>query len=119
MRANVQYNDYVGTTAADRCDMFIDRPDIMTSIIMEKFDIKLNPEEYKFVGVSVNGTMAKDMLVYVFFKELTSDKVVKCNCYSKSIQTVLDLFKRFEFQVGECLEDIDNYSVKEMTPEGE
>ena len=117
MKADVQYNDYVGTTAADRSDLFIDMPGDMTSIIMNKFGIKLNPADYRFIGVSVNGTKANDMLVYVFFKERNSSKVIKCTCYSASIQTVLDLFKRFEFQVGEHLEDIDIFNVEEVPSE--
>ena len=119
MKADVQYNDYVGTTAADRSDLFIEMHGDMTSIIMNKFGIKLNPDDYRFVGVSVNGTKANEMLVYVFFKELVSKKVVKCTSYSVNIQTVLDLFKRFEFQVGERLEDIDIYTVEEVPSEEE
>jgi hypothetical protein len=117
MKAYVQYNDYEGTTAADRSDLFTETPGEMTSNIMNKFGIKLPPADYRFIGVSVNGTKATEMLAYVFFKEFISNKVVKCTCYSVNIQTVLDLFKRFEFQVGEHLEDIDIYSVEEVVYE--
>ena len=112
MKASVQYNDYVGTTAADRSDLFVEMPGEMTSIIMNKFGINLNPDGYRFVGVTVNGTKANDMLVYVFFKELITNKFVKCPCYSVDIQTVLDLFKRFEFQVGERLENNDIFTIE-------
>ena len=119
MKADVQYNDYVGTTAADRSDLFTEMPGDMTSIIMNKFGIKLNPNEYRFVGVSVNGTQVDNMQVDVFFKEIISNKVVKCTNYSVNIQSVFDLFKRFEFLVGEHLEDIDVDTIEEVAFEGE
>lgn len=45
MEAKVQYNDYRGTTAADRCDLFEELPGQMTEIIFEKFQIEFQVGE--------------------------------------------------------------------------
>ena len=52
MKANVQYNDYRGTTAADRSDYLEANIVKMTEIIIERFCIPLDAENYQYVGVS-------------------------------------------------------------------
>lgn len=114
MEAKVQYNDYRGTTAADRCDLFEELPGQMTEIIFEKFQIPLEADEYHFVGVSVYGSKVEDMGVLFFFKNNKTREVVKYHKSSVALQLVLDMFKRFEFQVGEHLEDIDGNKIREI-----
>ena len=117
MKASVQYTDYKGTTAADRCDLFVERPSEMTQIIVQRFSVPLDPVTYKFVGVSVTGTQVNEVCAYFFFKNRQTHNTVKYFLSSVSMQSILDLFKRFEFQVGEGLEDIDADKVEEIVVE--
>lgn len=117
MKASVQYTDYTGTTAADRCDLFVERPGEMTQIIVQRFSVPLDAENYKFIGVSANGTSADSMGVYFFFKNRQNGDVVKYYKDSVPVQSILDLFKRFEFQIGEDLENIDENKVEEIVVE--
>lgn len=117
MKASVQYTDYVGTTAADRCDLFVEHPDEITKIIVNRFGIPLDVELFKCIGVSVTGTQVNDVCAYFFFKNRQTLDTVKYFLSSVSMQSILDLFKRFEFQVGEGLEDIDADKVEEIVVE--
>ena len=114
MKASVQYGDYRGTAAADLCDLFLEVPGQMMNTIFEMFKVNLNPDNYIFVGVSVNGTKSDNMMVYLFLEEKATHIIVKCTIYSVNIQIVLDLFKRFEFQVGKGLDDINEDDIEEV-----
>lgn len=114
MKANVQYNDYWGTTAADLCDLFMEVPGQMMNTIFDMFKVRLSPEDYSFVGLSVNGTKVENMMVYLFLEEKATHKKVKCTIYSVNLQIVLDLFKRFEFQVGKGIENMAEEEVEEV-----
>ena len=114
MRASVQYNDYCGTTAADRSDEFIELAGQMTAIIIKRFGIPLDAEAYRFVGVAVSGTNVDSMLVMFYFRNTQTQTFVNYYKYDLNLQEVLDLFKRFEFQVGEHLEDIDETRVERI-----
>ena len=114
MKASVQYNDYCGTTAADRSDVFIELAGQMNAIIIKRFGIPLDAAIYRFVGVAVTGTKVDKMLVRFYFRNTQTQKVVKYYKYEVNLQDVLDLFKRFEFQVGEHLEDIDEAKIEEI-----
>lgn len=114
MKANVQYNDYYGTTAADKSDYLESNIVRMTDIIIDIFGIPLDAKVYQYVGVSVYGTHVADVSASFYFKNKGTKEVVKYFKSSVELQIVLDLFKRFEFQVGDHLEDIDNDSVREI-----
>ena len=117
MKASVQYTDYCGTTAADRCDLFVEYPAEMTKNIVERFNIPIDPDNHKFIGVSVTGTQVNDVCVYFYFKNRQTLNTVKYFMSSVSMQSILDLFKSFEFQVGEGLEEIDDSKVEEIVVE--
>lgn len=114
MKANVQYNDYRGTTAADRSDYLETNIVKMSEIIMDRFCIPLDAEGYQYVGVSVYGTQVEDVCAYFFFRNKETKDVVKYFKSSVKVQDILDLFKRFEFQVGDHLEEIDKESIREI-----
>lgn len=115
MQANVQYNDYMGTAAADRCDLFCELPGQMSQTIFDRFNIPLDGENYLFVGISVYVTKVENSYVKLFFENQETKKLVKVVRSEVSLQTILDLFKRFEFQVGLHLEDIDENEVEEVS----
>ena len=119
MEAEVQYNDYRGTTAADRCDMFVDHPDKMDGIIIDKFALPIESNDYQFIGVSVYTTNVEKASVDFFFRHQTNKEVVKIHKYEILLQDILGLFKRFEFQIGYHLKDIDEDMVKEIEIEEE
>ena len=114
MKANVQYNDYRGTTAADRSDYLDSNIVKMTEIIIERFGIPIDADSYQYVGVSVYGTKVEDVCASFYFRDKETKEVVKYFKSSVQLQAVLDLFKRFEFQVGDHLEDIVKESVREI-----
>lgn len=114
MKAKVQYNDYLGTTAADRCDMFVENPGKMNGIIIEKFTLPLDASDYQFVGISVYTIKVETASVDFFYKHKHSGQVVKIHKYGVFLQDILSLFKRFEFQIGYHLEDIDEDQIKEI-----
>ena len=113
MKATVQYDDYKGTTAADRCDLFFDRPDLMTQTIFDWFNVSLDADNYLFVGVSVYTTRVDDSYTTLYFEDRENQKVVKV-VRAVPMQTVLNLFKRFAFQVGKHLDVIDDRSIEEV-----
>jgi hypothetical protein len=114
MKATVQYNDYVGTTAADRCDLFVELPGQMDQNIIDSFKLPLNADEYHFKGVSVFGTDVNGVSVYLFFTNKESGKIVKLYKAGVSLQKVLNMFKRFEFQVGDRLDKIAEDTIEEI-----
>ena len=114
MKANVQYNDYYGTTAADRSDYLETNVARVSKIIITKFGIPLEADSYDFVGISVFGTEVNNVCASFFFKNKETKEVVKYFKSSVELQSILDLFKRFEFQIGNHLEDIDRYAIKEI-----
>lgn len=117
MKASVQYDDYLGTTAADRSDLFVEDSGKMIQTVCEWFKIDLDGYDYQFVGISVNAIKVDDAYVILYFKNNTTNQIVKVIRYSVHLQLVLDLFKRFEFQVGSHLEDIDDNNIEEVAKE--
>ena len=112
MKANVQYNDYRGTTAADRSDYLEMNVVRMTGIIIERFQIPIEEGKYDFVGLSVYGTEVKDVCASFYFKDKDTKEVVKYFKPTIELQAILDLFKRFEFQIGYHLDEIDMESIQ-------
>lgn len=113
MKAKV-HNDYIGTVAADKCDLFVDNSQNMVKEIFQKFKINADYRDYTFVGISVCGTQFNEMSLTLYFEKCTIHRIVKCTRESISIQDVMDLFKRFEFQVGDRLERIDDCEINEI-----
>lgn len=110
MKANVQYNDFRVTTAADSSDLFFDISESELSTIINEFKVPINSDQYdlySFRGFSVCGTNVEETSVTLFFEDKHTSKIKKYYCEGYlPLQKVLDLFKRFEFQVGNHLENI-------------
>ena len=113
MKATVQYNDYQGTTAADRSDLFLHHAEIPAQYITESFNLSINPEEYDYQGVSIYGTNVNNMGAYFIFRKRRDGKIIRCS-KDVRLQEILDMFKRFEFQVGRHLEDIDESTIEDI-----
>ena len=114
MKASVQYNDYYGTTAADLSDYLETNIVRLTEIIITRFDIPLESDNYEYVGVSVYGTEVEDVCATFYFRDKENYEIVKYFKPSMPMQSILDLFKRFEFQIGSRLEDIDRKGIREI-----
>lgn len=117
MKASVQYDDFLGTTAADLSDLFVEIPGKMCQIIFDWFKIDLDGNDYQLVGIFVNAIKVEDAYVTLYFRNNTTKQIVKVVRYSVPLQQVLDLFKHFEFQVGSHLEDIDDGNIEEVAKE--
>ena len=114
MKASVQYNDYRGTVAVDRSDYLETHGSQVTEVIVNTFKIPVEAEEYEYVGVSVYVTEVEDVCATFFFRNKETKEVVKYFKSSVAMQSILNLFKRFEFQIGDHLEDIDRDEVREI-----
>ena len=114
MEASVQYNDYRGTTAADRSDFLVEHPGQTSEYIINTFSLPLEAKRFQFVGISVYGTQVDSMSACFFFRNRETNEMIKCFKSPLEMQMVLKLFKRFEFQVGYHLEDIDEVSLVEI-----
>ena len=114
MKANVQYNDFVGTAAADRSDYLDKHMGQLTEIIVNEFEIPIMTDSYYYIGVSVDGTDVEKVFTTFYFRNKKTQGVVKYCKPSVKMQSVLGLFKRFAFQVGEHLENIDETKVEEI-----
>lgn len=117
MKAKVQYDDYIGTTSADRSDFWEQNPERMIGSMVDNFKLPINAADYQFVGISVYGTQVDDVCASFFFKNKETKEVVKCFKASVALQSIFDLFKRFSFHVGSHLEDIDETEVREIEAE--
>lgn len=114
MKANVQYNDYRGTTAADKSDLFVQIPKSELITIINDFKVPIDSDLYSFRGISVCTTDVNKSSVTLFFEENETSKIKKFYCKDLPLQMVLDLFKRFEFQVGINLDIIDENKIEEI-----
>lgn len=114
MKASVQYNDYRGTTAADRSDYLGTHISQLTEIIVNTFEIPLEADGYEYIGVSVYGIEVEDVCATFYFRNKETKEVVKNFKSSVTMQSILNLFKRFEFQIGDHMEDIDSDAIREI-----
>ncbi|MBO7226106.1 MAG: hypothetical protein J6V33_00805 [Bacteroidales bacterium] len=113
MKANVQYNDFRGTTAADRSDLFCEFPESELPTIINEFKVLIDSNLYSFRGISVYGTNVEETSVTLFFEDKRTCKIKKYYCEGYiPLQKVFDLFKRFEFQIGIHLDDINENEIE-------
>ena len=100
MEANVQYNDYRGTTAADACEL-AGSLGLTSEFIVKHFNINIDPDEFLFRGISV----------FIFNAQIDNGIVVKCERLI-ALQSILALYQRFEFQIGTHLKDINGKTIE-------
>ncbi|MFJ1492462.1 hypothetical protein [Capnocytophaga canis] len=119
MKASTQYNDFIGTVAADISDNVV-----LKYNEIDKFDsiakfLKLNEKKFKLIGISINGTSSLGLSLICIDKEnsINDEKIVKLSYdIMNEEQNILDmLFKRFEFVLYEKNDtkypDVDNLVV--------
>lgn len=103
MKANVQYGDFKGTTAADISDFLAQfGGDDFSSI--SKY-LNLNEERFKLVGISIYGTKEFGLELICVDKQKSTDKkehVVKLSYNTNNKEGVLEiLFKRLNIVLYE------------------
>ena len=64
--------------------------------------------------MSVYGTEVEDVGTTFLFGNKETKELVKYFKSSVAMQSILNLFKRFEFQIGDHLEDIEKDEVREI-----
>ena len=96
MKANVQYNDFKGTVAADISD-FLGGPEGDDLIIIGKY-LNLDQDRFTVVGLSIYGTADFSIsLICVDKNKSTADKehIVSMSCEIENKKEILGiLFKR-------------------------
>lgn len=101
MKAKVQYNDFVGSVAADISDSIAAKKGNYISSIGEYFNV--NQEKFKVVGVSLSGIHNFEITLVCIDKEKstpTKEHLVKMNLDLDELgqKQMLDLlFKRLNF----------------------
>lgn len=113
MKAYVHYNDFTGTIAADRSDLFCERPETINPYFAENFALPVDSDDYHYLGIRVTGTKADQMLVEFFFKK-TDGSIVEFLKNNIPFQKVLELFKMFEFVLGNGLENVNQENVRQI-----
>ena len=64
--------------------------------------------------MAVYGTEVEDVGATFLFRNKETKELVKYFKSSVAMQSILNLFKRFEFQIGDHLEVIDRDEVREI-----
>ena len=86
----------------------------LTEIVVNSFGIPVEADDYEYVGVAVYGTEVEDVCATFLFRNKETKELVKYFKSSVAMQSILNLFKRFEFQIGDHLEDIEKDEVREI-----
>ncbi len=114
MKANVQYNDYRGTTAADASEL-VGNIGLTPDFIAKHFEIDINPDKFWFRGISVfiyNAHINKVDVEFLF--ENRSNGLIVKSEHQMNLLSILELFQRFEFQIGTHLEDIKEMPIERI-----
>lgn len=109
MKADVQYNDYIGTAAADMSDFDCNS---ILSYLKQK---DINDDRYEFLGISFYASGDAGGASFDFICRDKEDGTVKNFAFEKeqSVDEFLKFFKRFNVVLGlkhqyEKLEKIEN-----------
>lgn len=107
MKANVQYNDLVGTAAADVSDFY---QNSLENYLQEKFS-KFDAKRYNCYGCTINvsGQNTKPVIVihFVCYDKEQRKYVKLCPHKDMHLDEVFSLFKRFNVVIGNDIEGID------------
>lgn len=105
MKAEVQYNDYVGTSAADIADEFVNSMDEYLSVRSKLFD----KTKYHCVGCELRPYGIDKLDVEFYCRDLQSRQIVTMRFNSEfKLTELLVMFKRFAVVMGEQIEDVEN-----------
>lgn len=96
MKADVQYNDYIGTVAADMTDFDCNN---MVSYLKEK---GISTDRYDFIGISFYASGDSRGASFDFICKDKEDGTVKNIAFEKeqSVDEFLKFFKRFNVVLG-------------------
>lgn len=107
MKSKVQYNDFVGTSAADLSDFYLNS---IENYLIENFS-KFDPQRFKCQGctISVSGQLPspKASIDFVCFDREQNKYVKLCPLKDMTMDDVFSIFKRFNVVIGKDMEDIE------------
>lgn len=107
MKAKVQYNDFVGTSAADISDFYHNS---IENYLIENFS-KYDPQRFMCQGCSiyVSGQLPtpKASIDFVCFDREQKKYVKLCPLKDMKMDDVFSLFKRFQVVIGKDMESIE------------
>lgn len=104
MEAKTQYNDFVGTAAADISDQFINSMDEYLGYKSAKYD----KSKYRCIGCELH-PYALDKLDVVFYcKDLVSRQIVPMRFEKEfNISELCVMFKRMSIVIGENIAEVE------------
>ena len=104
MKASVQYNDYLGTAAADIADEFVNSMDEYLALRSKRF----NKAKYHCIGCELRPYGIDKLDLEFYCRDLQTRQIVpmRFNCEFK-LTELLVMFKRFAVVIGEHIEDIE------------
>lgn len=104
MRASVQYNDFVGSAAADIADAFVNSMDEYLSVKSKKYD----KTKYHCIGCELRPYGIDKLDVEFYCRDMQTRQIVTMRFNSEfKLSDILVMFKRFAVVMGENIEDVD------------
>lgn len=104
MRAKVQYNDYVGTAAADVADAFVNSMDEYLALRSKQFD----KTKYHCIGCELRPYGMDKLDVEFYCRDLQTRQIVTMRLNSDfNLTDILVMFKQFAVLIGEHIEDVE------------
>lgn len=104
MKAEVQYNDYIGTAAADIADEFVGSMDEYLSIKSRRF-CKAN---YHCIGCELRPYGTDKLDAEFYCRDLKTGQIVPMRFNQPfNLSDLLVMFKRFAIVMGENIEDVE------------
>ena len=104
MKATVQYNDYVGSAAADIADEFVNSMDEYLSVRSKIFD----KTKYHCIGCELRPYGIDKLDVEFYCRDLQTRQIVTLRFNTEfKLSDILVMFKRFAVVMGENIEDVE------------
>lgn len=104
MKATVQYNDYVGSAAADIADAFVNSMDEYLSVRSKRFD----KTRYHCIGCELRPYGIDKLDVEFYCRDLQTRQIVVVRFNSEfKLSDILVMFKRFAVVIGENIDDVE------------
>lgn len=111
MRANVQYNDFKGTAAADISDNCNNNIQQYLKANFKEFNSKRYSCKGCSIWISGNSTRNPIKIRFICYDNIEHKNVCLCPLQDMSYEEIFNIFKRFEVVLGG--NDIENIKIKD------
>lgn len=111
MEANVQYNDFKGTAAADISDQFVNSMDEYLSFKSTKYD----KNKYRCIGCELHPYGLNKLDAVFYCKDLTTRQIVPMRFNQEfSVSELCVMFKRMSIVIGENIAEVEDPAVDDI-----